>query len=168
MTISEMSDSDVGRAYAINQDAAPAVDSVSEETFQRLARQSAIRLVALDATGTVVGFCLVAAAGDPGLPPRAAAALDRDDAALHLERVAFARGGGGQGLGPKLYDELDTRIESSGNRFGAVPIALTSWFSVEPLNQHAYDFYLSRGFVEVERQPFGDTTLALMKKLYRP
>jgi ribosomal protein S18 acetylase RimI-like enzyme len=164
--IRDMRDSDLETAHRINEASPPDVDSVDRPAFDRLYHQSALCLVAVDPTDTVVGFCMIAAAGSSEVPPRTARALDRDDAMLHLDRVAFARGGGGQGLGPALYDEIDARIES-----GAVvptdgPIRLTSWFSVEPLNQHALDFYLSRRFIEIERHTFGPATLALMQKVY--
>ena len=164
--IREMRDADVEVAHRINEASAPDVDPVDRAAFDRLYRQCAVCLVAVDPTDTVVGFCMIATAGDTDVPERTARALDRDDAMLHLDRVAFARGGGGQGLGPALYDEIDARIESGAIVPTDEPISLTSWFSVEPLNQHALDFYLSRGFVEIERHTFGPATLALMQKHY--
>lgn len=164
--IRDMRDSDVETAHRINEASSPDVDSVDRATFDQLYRQCALSLVAVDPTDTVVGFCMIATAGDAEVSERTARALDRDDAMLHLDRVAFARGGGGQGLGPALYDEIDARIESGAIVPTDEPIGLTSWFSVEPLNQHALDFYLSRRFVEIERHTFGPATLALMQKYY--
>lgn len=166
MTVRDMLDADVETTHHINELSAPEVDSLDRPAFDELFGRCALGLVALDPTDAVVGFCLIAAAGVPGFPERTAVALQRADAMLHLDRVAFAPGGGGRGLGPKLYDEIDARIDAG--LLGPVdgPAVLTSWLGLEPLNQHALDFYRSRDFAEVERHTFDGVTLALMQKHY--
>lgn len=163
MTIRDLRDDDIAKAFDINQNAVPDVDAVDRDGFERLCAVSAIRLAALD-DGELVGFCLVVAPDTRDLPRRATIAQARPDAAWHLERIAFARGGGGRGLGPRLFDAVDERLGALTEGAGDDSKALTSWFSIEPLNEHALEFYRSRGFVEVEQRRIDDHLLALMRR----
>jgi len=163
VTIRTLTARDVDRAYEINELSPPDVDSVDRSTFDSLYERSVVALGALDAASTMVGFCFISAAGPGRLPARSAWALQRDDAELHIERVAFAPGGGGQGLGVELFDEIDRNVGASTPGSGT---KLTSLVRVDPPNTHGWDFHLARGFVEIDRATFDDVTVALMQRRY--
>ena len=167
MTIRPLEPQDVATAHAINEQSPPDVDSVDRTTFDALYARSEVALAALDRTGTIVGFCFITAAGSEGLPPRSRWALGRDDADLHVERVAFAPGGGGQGLGVELFDAIDRRMKGRAHERGAAT-RLTSLIRVDPPNVHGWDFHLARGFREIDRATFDSTTVALMSRSYEP
>lgn len=168
MAIRTMTSDDVDLAFEINEDGID-VDAVDRPMFERLFERSLISLVAVDPSDDLVGLCFVIDAhnaSDADLPPRSAWAIDRPGAVLHLERVAFRPEGSGHGLGVELFDQIDERVGALARsaRTGGTP--LTAMVKVEPLNQHGWDFFSTRGFDEIDRCTFDEATWALVEKRY--
>ncbi len=165
MTIRDMTDGDLDVAFQINEVGID-VDPIDRDMLDRLYERSIISLAAIGPSSDMMGFCLITDTRDGPLPPRSAWAIGGDGAVLHIERLAFRPEGSGHGLGATLFDEIDDRVGTLARSAGTESTPLTSIIRAEPLNEHGWNFQLSRGFTEIDRRVFGDATWGLMEKRY--
>jgi len=165
MTVRNMTEGDLDAAFQINELGID-VDLVDRATLARLFKRSLIALAVTGPSSDMVGFCMITDTRAGELPPRAAWAIGHDGAVLHVERLAFLPEGSGHGLGVDLFDEIDERVGKWARAAGTESTPLTSIIKVEPLNEHGRTFHQIRGFHEIDRQAFGDTTWGLMQKCY--
>lgn len=165
MSIRDLTRSDLDDAFQINEVGID-VDRLDRSTLATLYERSVVALAAIAPSSAMVGFCLVIDTRDGSLPPRSAWAMAHPEAELHIERIAFQPEGSGHGLGVEMFDVIDERVGSSARTQATDDVSLTSVLRVEPLNEHGWNFHVSRGFTEIDRRRFGDTSWALMQKRY--
>jgi len=141
---------DLARVLEINEANVPEVGAVDADRMTLLIGESPIAL-AVDIDGATVGFCLV-------MPSSAAYDsvnfrwfTERYDDFMYLDRVAFDAAAQGQGLGTRLYAEVNRLMAE----LGASHLALE--VNVDPPNEPSLMFHARRGFVEVGQQdtPYG-------------
>ncbi|MCE9622633.1 MAG: GNAT family N-acetyltransferase [Actinomycetia bacterium] len=160
MTIREMLPADLDRAFAINQMNLKDVDAISIADLGSVLADSRIALVAVEPEGSVVGFCLIIDETCGYLSDRASWAINTSGSGLHIDRVVFDMSFSGFGLGLALYNELDRRIEESGET------TLTSLVRIDPPNTHSVGFHNSRGFVTLAESMFDGNKFALMRRAF--
>lgn len=154
---------DLDTAFQINEVGID-TEPVDRAMLDQLYGRSIISLAAIDPSSDMVGFCLITDTRPGLLPPRSAWAVEHRDAGLHIERIAFRPDGSGHGLGVQLFDQIDDRVGDWARATETAHTPLTSIIRVEPLNEHGWKFHQVRGFAEIDRRAFGETTWALMQK----
>jgi len=162
-----MTAGDLDRVLAINEASVPDVESLTNSEIAELFADSAFALVAGHSDDDVVGFGFAVGPGVLSNVKRTSWATVRDDVDLHLERIAFAPGASGFGLGVEFYDRLDSLVAERAAASGA-PIRFSSFVTVEPLLEHSFNFHRARGFVEIDQLRLDSTTVALVQKTYDP
>jgi uncharacterized protein len=143
--------SDLERIVQINAANVPEVGAVDADRMAFIVDHSPIAL-GVELEGTVVGFCLVLAAGAPYDSVNYRWFTDRYDRFMYLDRVAFAADARGQGLGTLLYGEVDRLMQGHDD---VDHLALE--VNVDPPNEGSLRFHARLGFVEVGQQdtPYG-------------
>jgi uncharacterized protein len=150
--------SDLAVIHAINEASTPGVHGELLEKLDAITRESCIALV-VEVDGVVVGFCQVLPPGANYRSLNYAWFSARYDDFIYLDRVAVAADHRGQGIGGRLYDEVERRSRAS-------------WFTLEvnlrPRNDGSLRFHARRGFFEVGQQETDYGTLvSLMAKRLR-
>jgi predicted GNAT superfamily acetyltransferase len=123
---------------------------------------AAFYLRVADEGGAVAGFLL-------GFAPRAVYDSPnykwfdaRYDAFAYIDRIVVAPAFRGRGIADRLYDDF----EAAGRAHGAV--RLVCEVNAEPPNPASLAFHTRRGFVEVGRQPYGESkTVSLLVRELR-
>lgn len=160
-----MTAGDLEPVLTINEASVPDVESLTSSQIEELFTNRVFALVAGHGDADVIGFGFVVGAGTRSDVPRTRWATDRNDVDLHLERIAFAPGASGFGLGVEFYDRLDSLVGALATTNGAA-VRFSSFVTVEPLLEHSFNFHRARGFVEIDRLRLESTTVALVQKSY--
>lgn len=130
---------DLSVIHAINEAGTPGVHTASPAELAAITRVSCIALVA-QIDGLVAGFCQVLPPGADYASVNYAWFSERYDDFVYLDRVAVALEFRGQGVGRRLYEEVERRTRAS-------------WFTLEvnlrPRNDGSLRFHARNGFVEV-------------------
>lgn len=155
---------DLGAVHVINEAAYPAVATETIEDLGRIAEQSLIALVA-ETAGTIIGFCLVLAPGADYDSMNYLWFGERYDDFVYLDRVAISPEFQRQGLGARMYAEVErrtTELRPSATHF-------TLEVNLRPRNDQSLTFHGRLGFVEVGQQEtdYGALVSLMAKPLAR-
>lgn len=158
LTIRELRDDDLPAIAAINAEHIPAVGEADEAKLRAIWGWSSVALVAVEAEGAVLGFCLVLGPGRPYGSQNYRWFAERYDDFAYLDRVAITASATRRGIGAALYREVERR-------------ATAPWFVLEvnlrPRNDGSLRFHEREGFVEVGQQEtdYGALVCMLAKPL---
>lgn len=142
---------DLAAVHAINEGEVPAVGTETAEAMAQLADWSIIAPVAVAADGAIAGFAYVL---PPGLPYRSQNYRwfsARYDDFVYLDRVAISPRFQRQGLGRRLYAEVE---RLAAERRPSAPVFLLE-VNLRPRNDTSLAFHAELGFVEVGQQETG-------------
>ncbi len=139
---------DLAAVHAINQNEVPAVGSETVDALGRIADQSVISLVAVDAAGQIGAFCMVLAPGAEYGSGNYRWFSDRYDEFVYLDRIAVAPAHQRRGLGRRLYAEVE-RLAGE-RRPQATEFCLE--VNLRPRNDTSLAFHAELGFIEVGRR----------------
>jgi len=140
---------DLDAALALNNDSAPAVNTLDRAELQRLVAHTSVALAA-DRDGGFAGFCLVLPTGVDYASDNyrwfgeRAAGLGYHDFA-YLDRIAVAPAARGRGVGRALYAGLLAALGTS------VPVLFCE-VNIRPRNDRSLAFHAGLGFREVGQQ----------------
>jgi uncharacterized protein len=153
---------DLAAIHAINEAAYPAVGAETLDDLGHIAAESTIALVADDAaTGEIGGFCLVLAPGADYGSLNYLWFVERYPDFVYLDRVAIAPTFQRQGLGARMYAEVEALAAQ--RRPGATEFTLE--VNLRPRNDQSLMFHAGLGFVEVgQRETDYGTLVSLMSK----
>ena len=135
---------DLSAVLAINQACVPHVSSIPLEELRDLARQ-ACHFTVVRADGKVVGFMLALGPGQHYESLNYRWFSEHYGNFVYVDRIAFASGFRGAGLGRKLYDHLEREYK------GRVPV-ITCEVNLLPPNPDSLAFHKRLGFEEVGQQ----------------
>lgn len=145
MLIRDYTSGDLAAVHAINQDEVPAVGSETLDALGRIAEQSVIALVAADGASRIGAFCMVLAPGADYDSGNFRWFGERYADFVYLDRIAVAPTHQRQGLGRRLYAEVE--------RLAAERHPTATDFCLEvnlrPRNDTSLAFHAELGFVEV-------------------
>jgi predicted GNAT superfamily acetyltransferase len=149
---------DLPALVAINDAAHPAVPITPPEELAALVAMSRLTLVADD--GEPAGFVIALAPGQPYASENYRWFSARSADFVYVDRIVLAARLQGQGVGPRLYAEVDEAARADG------ATEVTCEVNVRPANPGSLAFHARLGFVEVGRQQTkgGATEVALLAR----
>lgn len=136
-------ESDLADLVRINDAATPAVPVTPPEEFAALVAASRVTLVADD--GAPAGFVIALPPGLPYASENYRFFSERSSDFLYVDRIVLDARLRGQGVGPRLYAELETIARADGAR------EITLEVNTRPANPGSLAFHAREGFVEVGR-----------------
>lgn len=146
MLIRDSTETDLVRAWEINQANIPAVGDVSIERLRHIVAMANLTLVA-EVDGEVVGFCVVLPPGTEYSSVNYRWFSERYDDFVYLDRVAVSDSHRGRGIGTALYAEVERRARDSG-----VAKTFALEVNLRPRNDGSLRFHDRLGFLEVGQQ----------------
>jgi len=155
---------DVATLQELNESAIPHVTSMTIDACAQLLGQSSIALVALDedhATVPPIGFCLVLGPGLDYPSVNYRWVMDRYEDALYLDRVVVTAACRGQGVGQRIYAEVERRMRAEWPQFGSLALEV----NLDPPNPESLAFHRKLGFEAIGEQttPYGARVLLMAK-----
>lgn len=157
-TIRPADTSDYEVIRALNENAVPAVSSISMEELQALAKQCSYFSVAM-ADGELAGFLMALRPGEQYRSENYRWFSEHYDDFVYVDRIAVSPAYKGRGIGRALYDDVQ--------KF-AVKVApiLTCEVNLVPPNPESIAFHTKLGFAEVGQQDTegGSKRVSLMLK----
>lgn len=147
---------DLDALVAINDGASPAVPITPAADLAELIAMSRLTVVADD--GEPAGFVVALAPGQAYASENYTWFSARSTDFLYVDRIVLAPRLQGQGVGPRLYAEVEDAARADGAR------EITCEVNVRPPNPGSLAFHARLGFREVGRQQTkgGTTEVALL------
>lgn len=146
---------DVPAVLALNNDAAPAVPSSSEEELRELLRLSSFGFAAIS-HDEVVGFVLGFEPGVAYASPNYLYFETRGTDYLYIDRIVVAEEARGMRIGQTLYRRvIDLAVDQGRTE-------VTCEVNIEPPNPGSLAFHSRLGFSEVDQQDVGYATVMLL------
>lgn len=139
-SIRELTSADLASATVINNANVPAVGAADEAKMAHLCELAEVALAVVDANDVVVGFCVVLPAGTAYESVNYRWFGERFDDFVYLDRVAFAASACNQGLGTRLYGEVERRVSAA---------QFCCEVNLRPRNDGSLRFHERLGFAEV-------------------
>lgn len=140
-SIRDMTSGDLKTAWLINQANVPAVGDETMTSFREIFEVCSLSLV-VEVNSTMAGFCMILPPGTSYESPNYLYFCEHFGSFAYLDRVAFADGHRGIGLGAALYREVESRLDAD---------YLTLEVNVKPRNEGSLRFHSREGFVEVDQ-----------------
>ena len=157
VNIRQTTEQDYKDLVKINNACIPAVNALDDESIRHLASQAdTFTTVTLD--GAIVGFVLCLMPGKDYESANYAWFNAKFTSFLYVDRVAFASGAQGSGLGKKLYAGVIQRARE-------LQVPLVCEVNTEPRNEHSLAFHGKLGFREVGTASKPDGTAVVYLQL---
>ena len=136
-------DAELTTVLAMNNDAVPAVNSLTPERLRELAIMARHADVVLDDSDTVLGLVVVLPHGAPYGSPLYGWFAERFARYLYLDRIVVDPAVRRRGIGAFVYDQMEQRARAEGR--------LVCEVNLRPPNPGSQAFHAGRGYVEVGR-----------------
>jgi hypothetical protein len=156
--------SDIAQLLTMNELALPHVTSMSSDRLAHLLDVSRIALVVEEAGApehSPIGFCLVLGPGVDYQSVNYQWVMDRYEDALYLDRVVVDAHRRGQGVGQRIYAEVQRLMRSDWLQFPRLALEV----NLDPPNPESLAFHRKLGFEPVGEQttPYGARVLLMAK-----
>lgn len=136
-------DAELAAVLALNNDAVPAVNSLTSERLRELASMARHADVVLDESDAVLGLVVVLPRGAAYASPLYAWFTERFASYLYLDRIVVDPAVRRHGVGAFVYDQMEQRARPDGR--------LVCEVNLRPPNPVSLAFHAARGYVEVGR-----------------
>jgi len=136
-------DAELATVLALNNDAVPAVNSLTSERLLKLASMARHADVVLDESETVLGLVVVLPRDAPYGSPLYGWFSERYASYLYLDRIVVDPAVRRRGVGAFVYDQMEQRARPDGR--------LVCEVNLRPPNPSSQAFHAARGYVEVGR-----------------
>jgi predicted GNAT superfamily acetyltransferase len=137
---------DLEAVWRLNESAVDAVSSVTLDQMLGLIAMSRDVLV-IEHDGRLVGFCNTFNPGADYHSVNYRWFSERYDDFVYLDRIVIAESHRNQGLGARLYEEIESRMNAGGG-----PFLLTCEVNFDPPNEGSLRFHRRIGFTPIGRQ----------------
>jgi len=142
--IESATEADLPAVHAINQACVPHLSSITLEELRELARQ-ACHFTVVKTDGKVVGFMLALGPGQRYESLNYRWFSERYEDFVYVDRIAFASGFRGAGLGRRLYENIEGEYKGRAS-------VITCEVNLLPPNPESLAFHKRLGFEEVGQQ----------------
>lgn len=158
MQVADVSPAELEAVWSLNEDAVPAVNSLSRDDIAWFARHATyFRVAHLD--GQLAGFLIGLGSGLDYASINYRFFCGRNETFGYIDRVVVAAGARRRGVGSCLYEDYTATLR------GFVPV-LNCEVNIRPPNETSMAYHEAHGFTRVGTQETegGDKEVALMEK----
>ncbi|MFV0634424.1 GNAT family N-acetyltransferase [Demequina sp.] len=148
-----MRESDLAQVLALNTDAHPAVNTLTEDQMRTLVGWCDVALVALGRDGSVIAFLLSLGGGRPYESENYRWFEERGTRHQYIDRIVVGASARGTGVGRAMYESVYERARERG------ATEVTAEVNLRPLNERSIAFHEHLGFRKVAEQDTKDGTV---------